>query len=201
MRPTQKPGGWHRWLLSVLVGTGLMLLGLATYLAWVNGELVGKMEGQEEGCHHSPVTAQIPGLQREPCQSERHVAETVAVQYATDPPTSGDHYPQPLPAGCYAGPQQAERLVHSLEHGNVVIYYNKALLDPVALDMVQGLCQRYKGSWDGVLTVPRDEMAEALILTAWEHSLRLPAFDADRLSQFVDLFRGRGPERIARPLR
>jgi hypothetical protein len=48
-------------------------------------------------------------------------------QYNSDPPTSGPHYPQPLNAGFYDTNNYkypAGYLVHNLEHGYVIFWYN-----------------------------------------------------------------------------
>jgi len=154
----------------------------------------------EFGCTPSPVTASLQGVERAACKSAEHVPVTTALSYETDPPTSGKHFDQWTDAGFYSQTQPAGKLVHALEHGNIVIYYNKAKLGEVQLQSIEALAKQYRGQWDGVVAVPRDDVKYAVVLTAWEHALRLPDYDQARIDSFVDLFRGRGPENPVRPL-
>ena len=54
----------------------------------------------------------------------QHVPEGTAVEYNSNPPTSGPHYGQWEKPGVYDGVLPDGRLIHSLEHGYIVISYN-----------------------------------------------------------------------------
>jgi hypothetical protein len=153
----------------------------------------------EYNCTSSPVKVKLPGVEEVPCKTANHVAVGTKITYESDPPLSGQHYPTWVNPGFYAVPQQAGQLVHSLEHGNVVIYYDKARLSESELGVIRQLAEQYRDPWQGVVAVPRADGTNALILTAWEHGLRLAAFDQIRVNTFVDAFRGRGPEQPVRP--
>ncbi|MEK7188868.1 MAG: DUF3105 domain-containing protein [Patescibacteria group bacterium] len=53
-----------------------------------------------------------------------HVPDGTQVNYNSNPPTSGSHYGDWTRAGVYGQPISDGHLVHSLEHGYVVISYN-----------------------------------------------------------------------------
>ncbi len=53
-----------------------------------------------------------------------HVPDGTAVEYNSNPPTSGNHYAEWTRAGVYANPVSDGHLVHSLEHGYVILSYN-----------------------------------------------------------------------------
>ena len=128
-----------------------------------------------------------------------HVPIGTPITYKTDPPTSGPHYDPVAQPGFYEERAPAPGfLVHNLEHGHVVIYYSKTRLSPEARRYLQELTRRYRGDWDAVLAVPRDDDRYELILTAWQHMQRLPAFDRAAVDAFIDRFRGRGPEHPVR---
>ena len=55
-----------------------------------------------------------------------HVPIGTVVEYNSNPPTSGNHYEEWVRAGIYDRPQDDRHLVHSLEHGYVIISYNCA---------------------------------------------------------------------------
>jgi len=72
---------------------------------------------------YSSLFTAKPG-QSIPNQGRDHVAETTKVDYNSNPPTSGPHSEQWEKAGVYDRVLSDLRLVHSLEHGYVIISYN-----------------------------------------------------------------------------
>ncbi|MFQ5780474.1 MAG: DUF3105 domain-containing protein [Nitrospiria bacterium] len=132
-------------------------------------------------------------------EGQEHVADGVHVFYKTDPPTSGPHSNRWLPASIYEiGEAKPELLVHNLEHGNVVIYFDRSALSQSDLEPLVALAKKHIGQWDGILLVGRNDKAHPIILTAWRVLLRLKKVDMERVSSFVDAFRGRGPENPVR---
>lgn len=179
------------------------LLGFAVYQDQTNAAKqppAAAMESPKTGsCWHTPVKPQIAGLEFVECKtSNDHVAEGQKVTYETDPPLSGPHWGGWLQPGFYTSAQTAERLVHDLEHGNVVIYYDKTKLSDAEMDALKALPKKFNKDFQGVIAVPREDAKHAIILTAWENALRLEKFDQGRVDQFVDAFRGRGPENPVR---
>lgn len=119
--------------------------------------------------------------------------------YVTDPPTSGPHDPSWLPPSVYKAEEtRPELLVHNLEHGNIVIYFNPASLKKADITWLTKLTKRYLGQWDGMLMVTRDDKKHPIVLSAWRANLRLDGLDRERVLGFVDFFRGRGPENAVR---
>lgn len=135
-------------------------------------------------------------IQIEPDAGRSHVPVGQAVQYATNPPTSGPHWPSPTQPGFYTQPQPPETLVHSLEHGNVVIYYSQP--GSQALAQLKTWANQFSGTWDGLVVVPVNGLGGGIILTAWDKTLRLDTFDPAAAAAFIDAFRGRGPENLVR---
>ncbi len=126
---------------------------------------------------------------REPSAGNEHIAGRH--DYGTDFPTSGPHSATPLQPGFYDEPLRREGLVHALEHGNIVIYYDAP--SDTAMQFLRRWTDAYRGGFDGVIVVRHPGLGERLVLTAWRHRLELDAFDA-RAALFVDALRGRGPE-------
>ncbi|GFO65469.1 DUF3105 domain-containing protein [Geomonas paludis] len=113
-------------------------------------------------------------------------------EYGHYPPTSGPHDPKPVKPAFYKIPQAPEKLVHSLEHGNIVIYYETPA--PSVLAQLNKWQKRYGGKWDGIIVTPLPGLGDVVILTAWTKMLRLDPFDPGRAKAFIDAFRGKGPE-------
>jgi len=135
------------------------------------------------------------GIETFPDEGHAQVPVGTVVAYNTDPPTSGNHYPVPWPGGFYTTPIAAGFLVHSLEHGGVVIYYDSAHIAPGDLQRLQGLAADHPGTFSQVVAVPRTDETHPVILTAWTHCLRLTLYDPVRIDDFLALLLGNGPEK------
>ncbi len=129
-------------------------------------------------------------------QGGGHVLPGQNVGYLGDPPTSGPHDPNWVEPGVYGTRQRPEMLVHSLEHGLVVIYYDQP--DPVALATLEGWADLYGSPWSGLVLARKAGFGEEIVLTAWIKVLRLEPFDVGAAAAFIDEYRGRGPERPVR---
>ncbi|GIW36805.1 MAG: hypothetical protein KatS3mg073_0950 [Meiothermus sp.] len=138
-------------------------------------------QGQQSAGGFEALIAQgKPGLQARVLThadaGRGHINIGTPVQYATDPPTSGVHWPNWTNPGFYERPEPKEKLVHALEHGNVVIYYDRPPTE--ALNQVRSWQRLFTGQWDGLVVVPRQGLGQALELTAWNRLLRLETWDA-----------------------
>ena len=125
-----------------------------------------------------------------------HLTPGQPYSYGDRFPTSGPHDRIWANAGFYDVPQSPKRLVHAVEHGNVVIYYDT----PAAgvLDTLKQWAGLYGAQWSGIVVTPMSGMGKTIVLTAWNKTLRLKRFDATAAAAFIDTYRGRGPERPVR---
>ncbi len=165
---------------------GVLALIIAAPLLW------GWMSGDDE----MPAVLEDV-VQEMPDEGRDHVAQGTEVDYDSDPPTSGPHYPSVAPPDLYREVVPDEMLVHNLEHGHVIVYYHPSLSDESARKISE-LTSEYDGQWDAVLAVPRPEMEYELTLTAWNVKMELEEFDEELIDAFVDAFRGKGPENPVR---
>ena len=121
----------------------------------------------------------------------RHVPPA---SYAVDPPAGGNHDPSAAPAGLYDGagqtPPKDPQLVHSLEHGFVVIWHRPDLSE-ADLAAVHGVFDDHP---DDVLVVPRASLKGKVAATSWGRRLLCGEVEPDVLSEFVDLYRNKSPE-------
>ncbi len=65
----------------------------------------------------------LPGVEY-PDQGREHIPLTENFEFNSNPPTSGKHNADWIRAGIYETPKEDPYLVHSLEHGYVIISYN-----------------------------------------------------------------------------
>ncbi len=137
--------------------------------------------------------AAVPaGTETLPDEGRWHLEPGEHWEYRSTPPTSGPHDPKWIRAGFYPTVQRPEKLVHSLEHGDVVIYYDRPAPD-VRVTLKQW-AKGHSGKWDGVIVTPLPGLGRGIVLTAWRKRLRLDPFDAARAQAFLDAFLGHGPE-------
>jgi hypothetical protein len=113
--------------------------------------------------------------------------------YSSLPATSGPHWGTPANWGAYSTPQPESQLLHNLEHGGIVIWYDPELLtaDQVAEltsyvegQVDTGIGGRFKfilSPWGG-----EEDLGGALALTAWRQLRTLDAFDMDAVRAFAD---------------
>lgn len=135
-------------------------------------------------------------VRTEPSIGNDHLSIGQRITYPSQFPTSGNHDTRPIRAGFYNEPQWPERLVHSQEHGNIVIYYDQ--LDPADRELIKDWTGLYTGQWDGVVASPMPGIGRRVVLVAWTKLLRLRKFDAESAAAFIDAYRGRGPEQQVR---
>lgn len=124
--------------------------------------------------------------------------------YNSDPPTSGPHYDTPIAEGFYNEAPADEYLVHSLEHGYVVIWYNCAKITEAECETLKQQIQEAMQSSGlaavtntlKLIAVPRPSMEHLLVLTSWGRIDRLDSFDQNRVRRYITLFRETAPENL-----
>ena len=125
-----------------------------------------------------------------------HLAPGESVRYQSDPPTSGVHDPQGVDPGVYQRVQSRDRLVHSLEHGMIVIYYEQPEAEVFAT--LKDWAGLYGAPFSGIVLTPKPGLGKTIILAAWRKTLSLEPFEPAAAAAFIDAYRGRGPERPVR---
>jgi hypothetical protein len=138
-----------------------------------------------------PAPKALASVETFPDQGQAHLAATDPVpDYNSDPPTSGPHAPSPAACGIYREAVPDINLVHDLEHGVIVIYYNPA----TAVDARDDLEKFARDAPSHVIVVPREGMENQVTLTAWTHLLRLDSYDRSAIDVFYGEYAQRGPE-------
>ena len=125
-----------------------------------------------------------------------HLSPGERVNYGTNTPTSGRHEGRSVSPGVYTSVKAPTMLVHSLEHGMVVIYYDRPSADAMAT--LEDWSSLFGGPWSGIVVTRQPGLGDQLVLTAWRKSLTLERFDAPAAAAFIDAYRGRGPENPVR---
>lgn len=141
------------------------------------------------------------GEKQEVMRSKNHVdlnrdSNDDDVVYNSVPPTSGDHWSTSQSCGFYTDPIPDERVVHNLEHSNIVISYN--LPNEADVDALQDTYDTLEEGWRNHFTVvrPSDQLAEGQVgLAAWGVLDVMDGVDPARIQTFYEHYVGRlGPE-------
>lgn len=119
---------------------------------------------------------------------------TPPASYEVDPPAGGDHSTSAASAVFFEGEGQSPppdaQLVHSLEHGFVVISYRPDLPE----QDVAALRKVFDDHSDDVIVVPRPSLKGKVAMTSWGRRLLCGDVEPQRLSDFVELYRNKSPE-------
>lgn len=139
---------------------------------------------------------QLSRVETETDRGNTHVRAGTPVAEGEPFPLSGPHWPKATPAGFYQEPQPKGELIHALEHGQVVVYYESPGFK--GLSVLKRWSAQFAGPWSGLIAVPHKGLGDDVVLTAWRRRLRLDAFDEAALAAFMDAHMGRGPENPVR---
>ena len=85
------------------------------------------------------------------------------VDYNSNPPTSGKHYEDWIRSGVYSEPKEDRNLVHSLEHGYVIISYNCDHKQAFQINLVPGVFAHDEGdvvSINGSSATPAAQLSD-----------------------------------------
>jgi hypothetical protein len=85
-------------------------------------------------------------------------------------------------------------LVHNLEHGGVIISYNKELVTPEEFSQLETVYSELANKNRRIILVSRAAMQNKVTLTAWGYLLRLDTVDLDMIRKFYNGHIARGPE-------
>ena len=151
----------------------------------------------------NPKPAQSVGQTVTIMPSARHIARGAKHEaYNTDPPSSGPHYDEPAKPGFYSKAPPDEEIVHSLEHGYVVIWYSADDLQPAERDQliadIKTVMSTAKNSiytdTPKLIAAPRPTLKSRVALTSWGHTAQFDEFDKTMIARYIELYIDRAPE-------
>ena len=125
--------------------------------------------------------------------------------YHSVPATSGPHWSSadsPGPWGVYNNAQPQERLLHNLEHGGIVIWYQPAKLDSAELTALQTYVRQQITTvqFKVILSPWNDaDFGHPIAVTAWDWLLYLDSANVDAIRTFLDAHYGDAPEPFGGP--
>ncbi len=145
-----------------------------------------------------------------PIQGLNHIPDGEKAEYNSSPPTSGPHYATSANAGIYDEPVPDGNLIHSMEHGAVILWYKpsgnandqsaegteSAKIDILSKQNIERLKQIFSSvSASKKIMVPRDSLDAPIALTSWGRLLKLQTLDEGQIKAFMETNENRGPEK------
>jgi hypothetical protein len=121
------------------------------------------------------------------------------VDYKTNPPSSGNHNEFPAEDGFYTpdGAPTVEQLVHSLEHGRVIFWYQPNA-SPQLLGQLKAL--QDEDNYHVIVAPNPRKMPAQIAASSWTRTITCPQVNDktwDALRLFRDRYRDQAPERVA----
>lgn len=166
---------------AIWAGVGIVLLVIIGFIVWQG---VRPAAGQA-----------IPEMVSAP-----HIAQdTDPGEYNSDPPTSGLHYAQEAEAGFYDENMYtypAGYLVHNLEHGYVIFWYNCELVSETECSDLKSQIRQVIDDLGGtkLIAYPWPSLDVPVVVTSWTRLQKFEAFDPDEAKAFYRANLNRAPE-------
>ena len=172
-----------------VIGGGVALLAIVALVIYVNIR----------------NTAPVGDEEVWPTQGNTHIPQGSAspIEYNTTPPTSGPHYPGVAPWNIYDEPVRYEQVVHNMEDGGVIVYYQCEDGCPALREQLAEVVQPFLNLGRHVLMTPNEpnwtafgsqsahkDMAARIALTAWQRLDKFDEFDAARIRAFIERYEG-----------
>lgn len=135
-----------------------------------------------------------------PIMSSSHITlDSEPGKYNSDPPTSGPHYPNEAQAGFYDTniyQYPAGYLVHNLEHGYIIFWYNCARLSESACSELKSQIKAVMDEVNNVKVIayPWDSIDVPVVMTSWGRLQKVETFDAAQARAFYKTNLNRSPE-------
>jgi hypothetical protein len=173
----------------MLLGGGILIVGLVILVIAINIR----------------NTLPVGDEQTFPTQGNTHIAQgsVSPVAYNSTPPTSGPHYPGLAAWAVYSEPIRYEQLIHNMEDGGVLVYYQCEDGCPELVEQLRSVVAPYIDSGRHVVMSPNDptwavengqpfqqDMGARIALTAWQKLDKFDEFDADRIRSFIERYEG-----------
>lgn len=162
-----------------------LLIGVAVYIGYRNSlPVVGETTFPTQGNLHIPL------------------GTTSNVVYNSVPPSTGPHYENLAAWGKQASNVRYEHLIHNLEDGGVVVYYQCEDGCPEVVAELEEILAPYFASGAHVVLARNDptwvengqpmhkDMGSRIALVAWRKLLLMDEVNADTIRTFVDKYEG-----------
>jgi hypothetical protein len=176
----------QKWITyGIGAGVALIVLGILGTLVWQAAK---------------PQAGEVVSI---PAGYQTHVEVGTALTYPSDPPAGGPHYAEELSNGFFDESSLPSRpgdiagyLVHNLEHGYVIFWYNCAKLDESGCNTLKSQIKAVMDAKNNfkLIAVPWKSIDTPLVMTSWGRLQRFDQFDAGAARTFIESNLSHSPE-------
>lgn len=164
----------------------------------------------------APATECTVTTGRDPAGGANHVDPCEQIDFDRVPPVGGEHYSRWANFESYTSPVPWGFLVHSMEHGAVVLAYDcpdgcpevVARFERFAAELDDPVCRGMLRP-NRIIVVPAPDLEEPIAALAWEHLYTATCLDEASIQAFIDAhyamapedfcFAGLGPDQVMCP--
>ena len=183
---------WRLLAIGGLLAAGAMVVVLVLLLSSGTSATAGAAQANDGSTHTSDGSA---------CRESPASCGVTGNPYSSLPGTSGPHWGNPGNWGVYTSPAAESQMIHNLEHGGIVIWYDpeqldaagvQTLTDYVDAQVASGVSGRFKfvlSPWASAEPLPAP-----VVVTAWRYLIELESADTDAIGEFARQRYGRSPE-------
>ena len=170
----------HIIIISIVLLTVILVVGIS---------LLGEKQEVEE---EDRLATELVGEKIEIMDSPHIALGDLHEPYNSNPPTSGPHTGNDVAgAGIKDEPVPDEIVVHSLEHGAVVLWYRADLGE----ENIARLKKIFTESSGKKIMMPRENMDTPIALTSWGYLLELQVVEEEKIKAFIETNSDRAPEK------
>ncbi|RPJ24268.1 MAG: DUF3105 domain-containing protein [Chloroflexi bacterium] len=165
----------------IWVGIGVVVLAVIGFIVW---------QGVRPAAGESiPEMVSAPHIPK----------DTDPGEYNSDPPSSGPHYAEEAEVGFYDSniyTYPAGYLVHNLEHGYIIFWYNCDLLSENECSELKTQIRAVMDDLGGtkMIAYPWPSIDVPVVLTSWGRMQRFERFDPEQARAFYRANLNRAPE-------
>lgn len=127
---------------------------------------------------------------------QAHYPAGSEVTYATTPPYGGAHWTIPLRCGIYEQEQRFEPMVHTMEHGAIVLYYQPLAVDADTVGAMRVAASQLLSEGRRMILTPSTRIGVPVAMASWGRLMLMDDFEEDTLRAFLDAFEGDAPEEL-----
>jgi hypothetical protein len=160
----------------------------------IGGFALGSINFTQRSGGSSSQYVENVGMSQEIMPTRNHIPEGQSIEYNSVPPTSGDHWARWSNCGFFEEELPDERIVHNLEHSNIVVSYN--LTTPEEIDQLRNVMSDIGlANTLGVTRFYSKIPPGTVALSAWGVSDTMEGIDEERIKTFFETYAGPlGPE-------
>lgn len=168
-----------------IIGGGV----LVTLMIFAGGLWLSEKKGSE---NRERLSRPMMGEKIEHLGSQHVARGEEHPEYNSNPPTSGWHWGSGVAGPGIKSEQLPDELVlHSMEHGAVVVWYNEKL-DKSDVDRIK---EAFVSASGKKIMMPRKDLDVPVALTSWNYLLKLNTIDTEKIKEFIETNNDRAPEK------